>query len=209
MCENCKDNSCLGNCNVIPKGLRGPRGHTGEKGDVGEKGNTGLTGSQGPQGTPGNNGLPGSIGLNGTMGPIGPQGVPGNPGLPGANGINGTNGTQGIQGLIGVTGAQGNPGTNGDTVIVEPSSGIGSCGGYNLKTVSGTTGAVTLTSPLYNGCNGKAGRGVAVFVRATAPTNAILASDYAGISGFTAPDYIVDGAYDASHIRPGDIWIKP
>lgn len=209
MCVDCGNNSCSGNCNVIPKGLRGPRGYKGDQGDKGEKGDRGITGSQGPEGSSGNNGPQGIPGNSGTMGPTGPQGPPGNPGLPGTNGINGTNGIQGIQGLTGSTGPQGEAGTNGDSVVVEASASIGACGGYNLKTISGLNGTVTQNSPVYNGCDGKSGRGVAVFVRATAPTNAILASDYAGIRGFTAPDYIVDGAYDASHIRPGDIWIKP
>ena len=208
MCVDCGNNSCSGNCNVIPKGLRGPRGYKGDQGDKGEKGDRGLTGSQGPAGTPGANGLQGPAGGPGTLGLPGPQGPPGNPGLPGSNGINGTNGLPGAKGDTGDTGPKGDQGDDGSSVTATANSGLGNCGGYDIKTIK-FDGTLLSNSPLYNGCNGKSGRGVAVFVRATAPTNATLAADYAGINGFTAPDYIVVGAYNASQLRPGDIWIKP
>lgn len=200
---------CENGCAPLPKGLRGPRGFQGEKGDQGKKGDRGITGAQGPQGNPGNNGLKGDTGLKGDKGEKGDKGDQGSPGLPGSNGISGTNGIQGIQGVQGEVGPKGEDGLNGNTVQSVYSSAIGDCGGYKLNTLSGDDGTIISSYDVYNGCNGKSGRGVAVFVQATQPTDANVAANYSGINGFTAPDYIVAGSYDASKVRAGDIWIKP
>jgi hypothetical protein len=208
MCVDCGNNSCSGNCNVIPKGLRGPRGYKGDTGATGPKGDRGITGSQGPQGSPGIPGMPGTSGGSGTIGPQGPTGPTGPGGLPGANGINGTNGMPGVKGDTGERGEKGETGNDGSSVTSTPNSGLGSCGGYDIKTLK-YDGSLLANNPLYNGCNGKSGRGVATFVQATQPTNAQVASLYAGINGFSAPDYIVSGSYNASNLRAGDIWIKP
>lgn len=204
---------CEDECTPIPKGIRGPRGFKGDKGETGPQGPIGIQGAQGPTGAQGNPGIPGQIGPQGPKGDTGAKGEPGTPGLPGSNGISGTNGLQGASGPQGEKGDKGPNGDNGDSVQMStaPVSGAAPCGGALLKNINGKTGGTMSTITIKNGCDGKSGRGVAVFVRSTPPTDAILASDYAGIHGFTAPDYInqTGPTYNAGVLRAGDIWIKP
>ena len=54
------------------------------------------------------------------------------------------------------------------------------------------------------GTTGKDGRGIAVFVQATTPTNTDLQTQYAGVPGFT-----VNNLPGSNVLKAGDIWIEP
>jgi len=111
----------------------------------------------------------------GATGPIGPIGPIGPTGLTGPQGIQGF---QGATGLTGTTGAAGPQGATG------------------LQGIQGFPG-----SP---GVNGYSGRGVAVFLQTTTPTQPDFDSIYGTIEGFGV-NYIGTN----NTIRPGDIWIEP
>jgi hypothetical protein len=129
-----------------PTGLTGATGPTGLTGATGPAGATGIgatgatgptgvgtTGATGPQGDPGFNGLPGLDGVTGPTGPTGLTGATGPTGITGATGPAG--GPTGATGPIGATGPSGVPGSNGVTSLA---------GGTGV-TVSGATGAVTVS----------------------------------------------------------------
>jgi len=219
-------NDCKDSCEELPKGIRGPRGYQGEKGDIGPKGNNGIAGPQGPQGTPGITGLTGAPGI-GLTGPLGPQGYQGPAGTNGGNGTNGTNGLPGAKGETGAKGDDGDAGSAGDYITVTSpavNDPLFKCGGIIVKQHDGTTDGVISSSNIINGCTGKDGRGVAVFIGGVTtqfvgggangePTNAVYQATYSGVHGFTV-NYVdetaqaMPGTYNANTLRPGDIWIK-
>lgn len=112
---------------------------------------------------------------------VGPEGNTGPQGPIGPAGPAGPAGDRGIQGL------QGNPGPTGAT---------GPQGANGSQGIQGFPG-----SP---GVNGYSGRGVAVFLQTTTPTQPDFNSIYGSIEGFGV-NYIGSN----NTIRPGDIWIEP
>lgn len=218
---DCEKNSL---CSPVPKGIRGPRGFKGDKGDKGEQGERGLPGSQGPSGTKGQKGDQGERGYKGDPGQNGADGAPGPPGPSGASGVAGINGLQGSPGPQGNPGLQGDAGKNGNYVTVVDQANLGCNGGAQIDQRSGIDDSVIQSFQIKNGCNGKDGRGVAVFVGVYnasqnfagggpngEPTDIVFQNIYAGVPGFTT-NFIdttaAGGNYVANKLRAGDIWIK-
>jgi hypothetical protein len=116
----------------------------------------------------------GAVGPAGPTGPEGDLGPQGPEGAQGAPGIQGPAGPQGVQGIPGPAGSPGVPGVQGP---------IGPDGN--------------------DGADGLVGRGVAIFVQDTEPTQGDFDAQYGNVDGFG-----VNAIPGSNTFKPGDIWIS-
>jgi hypothetical protein len=119
-------------------------------------------------------------------GPEGPQGEIGEKGDQGPVGPVGPTGPQGVPGLQGIPGPQGPQG------IIGPA---GATGAPGPQGVAGPAGQ--------DGDDGLTGRGVAVFVQDTTPTQIDFDTLYGTVDGFG-----VNGLPGSETFKPGDLWIN-
>ena len=140
-----------------------------------------LEGPQGPAGTNGENGANGDT-VNLTPVPPGPQCPCGGALIEIISGSTGTTVNQYYL-CNGCPGPTGNPGQPGDPGPI------------------GSTGATGLAGQ--SGQNGLTGRGVAVFVQNTEPTQIDFDNEYSNVSGFG-----IKNLPGNDQIKPGDLWIE-
>jgi len=121
--------------------------------------------------------------VEGPQGEAGPQGPIGLQGPIGETGPAGPQGVPGVQGIPGPQGPQGIPGPAGPAGAPGPQGPIGPDGN--------------------DGADGLVGRGVAVFVQSSEPTQDEFNNLYGEVDGFG-----VNGIPGSETFKPGDIWIS-
>lgn len=118
----------------------------------------------------------------------------------GIQGIEGKVGTQGIQGEIGPTGPQGIQGNPG------PQGAQGPQGPQGVVGPTGPAGPQGLQGPIgpdgNDGTDGLVGRGIAVFVQNTTPTQPNFDTLYGAVQGFG-----INGIAGSNTFKPGDLWL--
>jgi hypothetical protein len=119
-------------------------------------------------------------------------GIQGEEGKEGPQGPQGEVGPQGIQGFQGNPGAQGIQGSQGPQGVAGPA---GPAGAQGLQGDIGPAGN--------DGTDGLAGRGIAVFVQNTTPTQPDFDTQYAAVQGFG-----VNSLPGSNTFKPGDVWIE-
>jgi len=118
--------------------------------------------------------------------------IEGPEGKSGEQGIQGPEGPQGVQGVQGPPGPQGIEGLQGPQGVPGPT---GPAGPQGLQGPAGPSGT--------DGTNGLVGRGVAVFVQSTTPTQTDFDTNYGAVDGFG-----VNGISGSNTFKPGDLWIE-